>query len=295
MSEEYTNQAKLHWEIEKLKAETANLSKPFYRSPSNFIAAITIILALFGMAAQYWKSDREYKLAEIERQRAMLDLEKLQKEKAEIDRNIEQLKPQLSEILKQYSSAEEKLNSTRAIIGNLEKQVSVLKGSQPASRELQDAIEFLKNALSAATGANSQSATSLEETTRNLNAFQESMASVGAVASPQRDRSLSTYTIGIYYLKNDDKAAATAKNVKALLLSDPKVSFVPLYSRDIKFFHAMKKKDIHEIRYEPEIEKAAASDILKILTDNLAPLEFSLRAVRTKTPSFISIFIYPTK
>ena len=76
--------------LEKLRAETASLNRPYIKSPSSWITILTVILGLFGVGLQYAKSDRDYQLAEIKRQQAALETDQTEKAKQKILEEITQ-------------------------------------------------------------------------------------------------------------------------------------------------------------------------------------------------------------
>src|SRR2546430_916774 len=84
----YTDNDKREWEIEKLKAETKTLNRPFLRTPSSWITILTIILAVSGVTVQYFTSNREYQLAEIKKNQAILDTEKAQSQQERVQQQI---------------------------------------------------------------------------------------------------------------------------------------------------------------------------------------------------------------
>lgn len=84
MGNEYTPEMKLQLEIEKLKAETANLRKSWFRSPASWVSITTIVLALFGLGFQY----KNYKTEAAE---AQLKLEKTQAELRESQESLNKI------------------------------------------------------------------------------------------------------------------------------------------------------------------------------------------------------------
>lgn len=54
----YTNDDKLQWEVQKLQAETKNLSRPFVRQPAFWIGLGTLTLSLGTNLAQLSNAER---------------------------------------------------------------------------------------------------------------------------------------------------------------------------------------------------------------------------------------------
>ena len=88
----YTDADKLRWEVEKLQAETRNLKRPYLKTAASWITILTVILALFGVTIQYFKSDRDYQLAEIKRQQTELETKRIEADKKNLLENISQAK-----------------------------------------------------------------------------------------------------------------------------------------------------------------------------------------------------------
>jgi hypothetical protein len=103
----YSETDKLYWEVERLKEETKNLKRPFWRNPSYLVTVMTIIVAVFGMALQYYKSDFAYQQAEVKTQIARLQLEKIGDETQRAQAAYQRVQQQLKE-------ADERLASLRA-------------------------------------------------------------------------------------------------------------------------------------------------------------------------------------
>lgn len=111
----YSEHDKLYWEVERLKEETKNLKRPFLRNPSYLVTVMTIIVAIFGMALQYFKSDYAYREAAIKTEIAKLQLEK-------IDGETQRAQAAYQRVQQQQKDAEERLASLRAQLetGNFE-------------------------------------------------------------------------------------------------------------------------------------------------------------------------------
>jgi len=105
---------KLYWEVEKLKEETRNLRRPFLHNPNTIITALTILIAVLGVILQYFKSDREYQLAEIKRQQAEIDIKRLGDDKNKIELARAEAAKRYDALQIELKAAEDKLRNLRA-------------------------------------------------------------------------------------------------------------------------------------------------------------------------------------
>lgn len=105
---------KLYWEVEKLKEETRNLKRPYLRNPNAAITVVTIMIAVTGVVLQYFKSDREYQLAEIKRQQAEFDIKGLAEIKKKNEMENSEAAKRFDELQTELKVAENKLRNIRA-------------------------------------------------------------------------------------------------------------------------------------------------------------------------------------
>lgn len=99
--EQFKNE-KIKLEIEKILLEIDSLKKPWRYNHSYIIALVTVFIASVTMSIQYFKSDRDFKLIEIKKERILLETEKLEAARNEIVKEFEQLVADLK-IVKEYS------------------------------------------------------------------------------------------------------------------------------------------------------------------------------------------------
>jgi chromosome segregation ATPase len=133
----YTNDDKLRWEIEKLMAETKNLTRPYIKSPSSWITLMTVILGVFGVGIQYFKSDREYQLAEIKRQQAALETEKTSAIRQQALEEITQAKNTLDKLQSEREAVSQNLNGLQAKVTQLEEKAASLASAGDVKQVVQ--------------------------------------------------------------------------------------------------------------------------------------------------------------
>lgn len=94
----HDSDTKLHWEVEKLMAETRNLSRPFVRQPTFWIGLGTIALSLGTNLVQLNSAERNKQLAEIRTESLRLETTKLEKDKAALEAAVREQRAQLAEV-----------------------------------------------------------------------------------------------------------------------------------------------------------------------------------------------------
>jgi hypothetical protein len=75
---------KRHWEIEKLKAETEQIRRPAYLSPTAFCAVVAAVVALLGAGFMYQRNLILADRADVDRKMAELDTAMLNRQKSEL-------------------------------------------------------------------------------------------------------------------------------------------------------------------------------------------------------------------
>jgi len=88
----YTQEDKLHWEVENLRREVAAKSRHPALTPAFWLSLTGTLLALVAAVAQYFASNLEYREASIKKARAELDVARAQEEKHKLARDIDELK-----------------------------------------------------------------------------------------------------------------------------------------------------------------------------------------------------------
>jgi chromosome segregation ATPase len=161
MNHEYTPEMKLQLEIEKLKAETANLQKSWFRNPASWVSVMTIILALFGLGFQYKNHKTEAAEAQIKLEKTQAQLRESQEALDKTTRGIEENTPRyqmlMSEIdkatntLDQLKTDREKLQTEletlNAQLKDLETKTSKLADT-PENKPIKDAIKTTSKSIS---------------------------------------------------------------------------------------------------------------------------------------------------
>jgi hypothetical protein len=156
----YTDNDKRRWEIEKLRAETTNLKRPYIKSPSSWITIMTALVAVLGIGIQYAKSDREYKLAEIQRQQAVLARQQVLEE-------IDQANKVLANLQAQQAQVSQRLNRLQANAKQL--------GEIPTP-EAKQLVQELDKSVADLNKINEQAAKQSEKTKESLRALGERLA-----------------------------------------------------------------------------------------------------------------------
>lgn len=146
----YSTDEKLRWEVEKLKAEVKAQERSPYRNPSLLVAVFTAFLGLAGIWIQYVKSDMAYQLAEIKKEQTMLEIEKLNQQRAETDQLLARAQQELEATLasykekeRQYKELENALNQAKEALAAREQQG---QASPAAAEAVKDASVMLRRA-----------------------------------------------------------------------------------------------------------------------------------------------------
>jgi len=128
MSETQVVDEKARWEIEKLKAEVEHLRRPWLRTPASWVAIVTALIAFTSVAVQSCRSNREYELAEIKRERAELEIQKADDLRKQYRIQIAQAEMSLRDLQKKRVKA---LNE----LGLLQVQIEKLRTQVPTTPE----------------------------------------------------------------------------------------------------------------------------------------------------------------
>jgi DNA repair exonuclease SbcCD ATPase subunit len=137
----FTSEEKLRWEIEKLRAETSNLKKPYIKTPASWTTILTIILALFGILIQYYRSDREYQLAEIKKQQTILDTQRLVADRQQLEQSIAGIQNTLLELQHRHDEVTDNLAALESRANDLKEKTS----SQEAKQLVQEVNRSINN------------------------------------------------------------------------------------------------------------------------------------------------------
>jgi hypothetical protein len=103
--------------------------------------------------------------------------------------------------------------------------------------------------------------------------------------------SLFGFKIGIYFLRGSETLTAKASDIKEKITDKGFQGTIQLYPSDKSFFDLVREPRAIEVRYEPGREDGAADSLMAILRDLYPELSIVKRAVTSRTPGFISIFI----
>jgi hypothetical protein len=113
---------KLDWEIQKLQAEVSNLRKPWIQQPSSWTTLMTVFLGIAGIGIQAFFSQKDYKIAQIKTERAILDQVKAENAKQVLFVQIDgakatllSLKSQREQLQKGIASLKQQSNRLAAV------------------------------------------------------------------------------------------------------------------------------------------------------------------------------------
>jgi hypothetical protein len=266
---------KLRYEVDKLQIEVSQLRKPF-RQPAT-VAAIFLGLVTSGAAGI------QYQLNQIQAENTKLDIAKLAEEREKLSQEIKVLGDQRAAIQSQLSDGSAAVAAANQQIADVQQKLTALEerlrsesGVRPALyKDLSDSA----NALRLAAATSEDAATSLDLTQREIKSSR----------APRASGLLGSFKVGIYYNVKDSTAKAFAEQVQGALNGN--VSITQLYPREQAFFESVNVPMGNEVRYEDPAELPAARELQTLLASRSPGDTFRLRAVGTKTPNFLSIFI----
>lgn len=160
-SDSFHSEEKAKWELEKLKAEVQHLSRPWLRNPASWVALATTLIALVGASFQLYRSDIDYKLAEIKRERTALETKNLDRLRVRYSEEARRAQAKLDQLLRQASIAS-------ASLSRAEERLKVLEKQLPATPESRAAVEQAKQSLNSLRAANSEISAQTERTSDSL-------------------------------------------------------------------------------------------------------------------------------
>jgi chromosome segregation ATPase len=160
MSNQYTPEMKLQLEIEKLKAETANLQKSWFRNPASWVSVTTIVLALFGLGFQYKNHKTEAAEAQFKLEKTQAELRASQESLDKITHGIEENTPRYQKLLDEIDKATGTLDQLKTDREKLQTELDTLnsqlkdletKASQladtPANKPIKEAIKIASQSI----------------------------------------------------------------------------------------------------------------------------------------------------
>ena len=138
---------KLHWEIEKLRAETENIRRPAYRSPATLVPMLTELAALVGVGFQYQRNALEADRAAWRKEVIEHQITQLQDEKTKLTAELEML-------ARDNLEASTRLERIRMDLAEVEATIQTVAASTAESSPAKDAVLRAQSTL-----------TTLQETT----------------------------------------------------------------------------------------------------------------------------------
>lgn len=204
LPDSYTNEDKLNWETEKLRVETYNLKRPYLRTPSSWLTILTVILASFGVTIQYYKSDREYQLAEIKRQQTVLEVKQIESDKQQLLASISETKNSLSQLLSQREEVANKFDLLKNQLNDLENQANL--SAKGDTNEIKKTVQEVTQTINELKGLNEKAVTQSEQTKQDLQEVSTDLVN--------RQSQLSAFAV-IASFPNLENALAYAKQIQA--------------------------------------------------------------------------------
>lgn len=215
---EYNTETKLRYEIEKLRAETHNLTRPWLHNPASWITILTTVIALGGIGFQAIKSDYEYRSSQIKLEQAKLDIEKAADKNERLNNEVARAEMLLSQVNEQREKAQSELVSIETQANKL-KELAAQLPANAQTNEIKDVALKTSRSIDQLQTINRQSVAQSEETAGNLRAIRESLS------VPQ---SASNNFAIVASFKTESEALAFAKQLKAKGLTFP----VEVYKRE---------------------------------------------------------------
>jgi hypothetical protein len=273
-TDEVLERDKLRFEVDKLQLEVSQLRKPF-RQPTT-VAALFLGLVTSGAAGI------QYQLNQIQAENTKLEITKLGDEREKLSREVTALGEQRALLDSQLSAGSAAVAAANKQLADAQANLTALEErlrSESVRPAVYQQLRESANALRDAVASSEDAATSLDLTQREIK----------SASGPRAAGLLGTFKVGIYYQLKDPAAKARAEQIQGALAGN--VSIVQLYPRDQAFFDSVNVPMGNEIRYEDPGELPAARELQTLLASRSPDDTFKFRAVGTKTPNFLSIFI----
>jgi hypothetical protein len=267
-------QRKLALEVEKLQIEVAALRKPSSRwNLTSIVGALTVAATLAGAGFQY-------KLNQIKAEQTALELTRLESKHAEVQQLLSNAIANLESTTRAQQAAKEKLDQIEQQLTRTEATLaSAAPGPQGAAARV--ALGEARASLGAVSATVQRSSTSVEADLTRLHTLQQGIRGGAAVG-------LSGVKVGVYFLGDNAGARRIAGQMREVLTGV--AGSVELNARDRAFFETVNLPLGDEVRYEAGREDAVARELAETL-ERLTSRRFTLRAVGTTTPGFVSVMI----
>lgn len=172
---EYNVETKLRCEIDKLKAETKNLTRPWIHNPASWITIVTTIIAIGGVLFQAVRSDYEYRRSEIKLEQAKLEIVKAEDKSEKLKDEVARAEALLNQLNDQRQSASAEL----ALLEEQSKKLKDFAAQLPATaenKEIKEVAQKTSTSLAQLRTINKRSIAQSEETAGNLRAIRESLS-----------------------------------------------------------------------------------------------------------------------
>jgi hypothetical protein len=266
-------QHKLALEVEKLQIEVAALRKPSRWNLTSIVGVLTVVATLAGAGFQY-------KLNQIKAEQTALDLARLEVRHNEVQQLLSGAIANLESTTRAQAAAKARLDQIEQQLSQAEAQLgSLAPGPQGAAARA--ALGEARASLGAVSATVQRSSSSVEADITRLQSLQQGMRGAPIVR-------LSGVKVGVYFLADNAAGKRLAEQVRDGLASV--AGSIELYPRDRAFFQTVNLPSGDEVRYEAGREDDVARELAATL-ERLTSRRFTLRAVGTPTPNFVSVMI----
>ena len=109
----FSSEDKLQWEVQKLQAETRNLSRPFLSQPTFWVGLGTLALSIGTNVVQFSKAELAKKQAEIDTANLKLDMRQLTIQKTEMEGTLSEQRAQLAQVSEELKRQQEALGQLK--------------------------------------------------------------------------------------------------------------------------------------------------------------------------------------
>jgi hypothetical protein len=265
---------KLRCEVDKLQLEVTQMRRPL-RQPTTLLAILVALLTSGVVGIQY-------QLNQIQAEQTKLEIAQLDGQRKSLQQEVKSLAEQRDQVATQLADSQASVSSSQQRIAEAQVKVTALEErlrSEPARPALYEQVRDTSAALRLAAATSEETATSLDLARREIKDSR----------GPRASGLLGSFKVGIYYPLSDAAAKTFAEQVEGSLAGN--VSIVQLYPRDEQFFNNVNPPMGDEIRFEEPGELPAARELQTLLASRSPGQTFRFRAVGTRTPNFLSIFI----
>jgi hypothetical protein len=270
---------KTHHEVEKLRLEIKSLKRAGITTAASLVTAAAAIL---GVYLQSSVAEAKKQLAALEVAQARYAVDSLRREQDRFGKEVATAQATLSNLKAERDAVAASLDSAQAQVGRLVVAVGNLP-DDAQRRELVRGVEHLRTSVE-----NAASVTDVQRAQEDT-AGRAILATPGAATSTVR--ALSTFTVDVFYLRDAPGQRERADRVRDHLIATGMLHDVRLKSAGATYLRAL-GVTASEIRYDSD-ERGVAEELLKLLQGEAAAAGTTLRAIPSRTPNYLSLFLTP--